>query len=83
MPSACQTALGSINETLAKVKAGRASCEKLVTKLCKDLPPDTKLCGMVKERTPSFPSERCDQMLQNYDKVVEKGLGFLMKAWTP
>jgi hypothetical protein len=25
---------------------------------------------MVKERTPSFPRERCDQMLTNYDKVI-------------
>jgi hypothetical protein len=25
---------------------------------------------MVKERTPSFPHERCDQMLQSYDKVI-------------
>ena len=70
LPSACQTALGSITETLAKVKAARASCDKLVTKICKDLPPESKICGMVKERTPSFPTERCEQMLQNYDKVI-------------
>lgn len=70
VPSTCETALGAVPETLAKVKAARASCDKLVTRLCKDLPPDSKTCGMVKERTPSFPSERCDQMLLNYDKVI-------------
>jgi hypothetical protein len=57
-------------ETLAKIKAARASCDKLVTKLCADLPPGSKTCAMVKERTPSFPSERCDQMLSSYDKVI-------------
>ena len=66
----CEAALGSVPETLAKVKAARASCDKLVTRLCKDLPPGSKTCAMVKERTPSFPSERCDQMLQSYDKVL-------------
>jgi hypothetical protein len=25
---------------------------------------------MVKERTPSFPSERCTEMLEHYDEVI-------------
>jgi hypothetical protein len=70
VPSTCEAALGAMPETLAKVKAGRASCEKLVTKLCADLTPGSKTCDMVKERTPSFPRERCDAMLQSYDKVI-------------
>jgi hypothetical protein len=41
-----------------------------VSKLCADLSPGSKTCDMVKERTPSFPHERCDQMLQSYDKVI-------------
>jgi hypothetical protein len=68
--STCEVALGAVPETLAKVKLARASCEKLVTKLCQDLPQGSKTCDMVKERTPSFPRERCDQMLQQYDKVI-------------
>ncbi len=70
VPSTCESALGTVPETLAKVKAGRASCDKLVTKICADLSPGSKTCDMVKQRTPSFPTERCDQMLKSYDKVI-------------
>jgi len=70
LPSTCEVALGTLPATLSKLKAARASCDKLVTKLCADLPPGSKTCDMVKERTPSFPRERCDQMLQSYDKVI-------------
>jgi len=70
LSSTCEVALGTMPETLAKLKAARASCDKLVTKLCADLPPGSKACDLVKERTPSFPSERCDQMLGSYDKVI-------------
>ena len=70
LPSTCEVALGTVTETLAKVKAGRASCDKLVSKICQDLSPGSKTCDMVKERTQSFPRERCDQMLQSYDKVI-------------
>jgi len=69
-PSTCEAALASMPETLAKIKAGRATCDKLVSKLCAELPPGSKTCDMVKERTPSFPRERCEQMLANYDKVI-------------
>jgi hypothetical protein len=68
--STCEAALATVPATLAKVKAARAPCDKLVGKLCADLPPGSKTCDMVKERTPSFPRERCDQMLQSYDKVI-------------
>ncbi|MES1176638.1 MAG: hypothetical protein ABUL62_20110 [Myxococcales bacterium] len=67
---ACETAIGTLPETLSKIKAARATCDKLVDKLCAELPPGSKTCTMVKERTPSFPAERCDQMMQNYDKVI-------------
>ncbi|MEI9941821.1 MAG: hypothetical protein WDO69_31795 [Pseudomonadota bacterium] len=70
LSSTCEVALGTMPETLAKLKAARASCDKLVGKLCADLPPGSKACDLVKERTPSFPSERCDQMLGSYDKVI-------------
>jgi hypothetical protein len=70
LPSTCDAALAALPETLAKIKAGRASCDKLVAKLCADLPPGSKTCDMVKDRTPSFPRERCDEMLGSYDKVI-------------
>jgi hypothetical protein len=68
--STCQVALQALPATLAKLKAGRASCEKLVGKLCTDLPAGSQTCDMVKDRTPSFPAARCDEMLKNYDKVI-------------
>jgi len=70
LPSTCEVALVTMPETQAMLKAARASCDKLVGKLCADLPAGSKACDLVKERTPSFPSERCDQMLSSYDKVI-------------
>jgi len=68
--AACESALSTLPATLAKIKAERVTCDKLVEKLCAELPPGSKTCAMVKERTPSFPAERCEQMTKNYDKVV-------------
>ena len=67
---ACESALSTLPETLSKIKAERVTCDKLVVKLCADLSPGSKTCEMVKERTPSFPAERCDQMTKNYGKVI-------------
>lgn len=69
-PPTCEVALAGVPATLAKVKAGRASCESLTAKLCKDLPPGSPACKIVQERTPSFPAARCDEMLQHYDDVI-------------
>lgn len=69
-PSTCEAALGSMPATLAKIKAARVPCETLVSKLCTDLPPGSKTCEMVKERTPSFPGDRCREMLTTYDSVL-------------
>jgi hypothetical protein len=72
MPSTCQAGLEAMPATLARLKAARASCDSLVSKLCADLAPGSSTCEMVKERTPSFPAKRCDEMLKNYDKVIEE-----------
>ena len=69
-PSACEAALAAVPATLTKLKAARASCDKLVSKLCADLPPGAQACALVKEKTPSFPAQRCDEMLQHYDEVI-------------
>lgn len=69
-PSTCEAALEAMPATLAKIKAGRVPCDTLVGKLCTDLPPGSATCQMVKERTPSFPSERCREMLGTYDTVL-------------
>ena len=69
-PTMCEVALAGVPATLAKVKASRASCDTLISRLCKDLPPGSAACTMVKERTPSFPPARCDEMLAHYDEVL-------------
>jgi hypothetical protein len=71
-PATCEMALAGVPATLAKVKAGRASCDSLTAKLCKDLPPNSAACTIVKERTPSFPAGRCDEMLAHYDEVIQE-----------
>lgn len=71
-PSTCEAALVSLPATLTKIKAARASCDKLVGKLCADLPPGSQTCTMVKERTPSFPPQRCDEMMKHYDEVIDE-----------
>ncbi len=68
--SGCEAAMAAMPATLAKLKAARASCETLVSKLCKDLPQGSQACDMVKERTPSFPTQRCEEMLKRYDEVI-------------
>ncbi len=69
-PSTCEVALAAVPATLAKVKAARVQCDTLVSKLCGDLPPGSQTCNMVRERTPSFPTERCTEMLAHYGDVV-------------
>ena len=69
-PTTCEVALEAVPATLAKVKLERASCDTLTGKLCKDLPPGSQTCGMIKERTPLFPPEKCKEMLKNYDQVL-------------
>lgn len=71
-PATCEVALSSVPATLAKIKAGRASCDSLTAKLCKDLPPNSTACNIVKERTPSFPAARCDEMMAHYDEVIQE-----------
>jgi hypothetical protein len=71
-PALCDAALLNVPATLAKVKAGRASCDALTAKLCKDLPPNSAACAIVKERTPSFPSARCDEMMAHYEEVIQE-----------
>jgi hypothetical protein len=66
----CEMALETVPAALAKVKAERKPCDTLTEKLCKDTPPQSKGCALVKEKTPMFPVERCKEMLENYDQVL-------------
>ena len=65
LPSTCEVALGTMPETLTKLKAARASCDKLMSKLCADLPPNSNACNIAKDRTPTFPTERAPPWLHS------------------
>ena len=67
---ACQLAIAQVSTTLAKVKNARSVCGELVAKLCADIGQETDSCKLVKEKTPNFPTEQCQQMMGNYDEVV-------------
>ena len=41
-------------------------------KACKDIGEDTETCKMVRSRVGKFPVQRCKQMLEGYDKVLEE-----------
>jgi hypothetical protein len=69
-PSTCEAALAAVPATLAKVKAARAQCDTLVGRLCGDLPKGSHTCDMVRERTQSFPPERCGEMIAHYGEVI-------------
>jgi protein-disulfide isomerase len=68
--SACTTAKADLESTVAKLKTARASCDTLIEKLCADLGDKTQTCAMVREKTPSFPADRCNEMLGNYDAAL-------------
>ncbi len=68
--TACEAARSEVPATLAKIQTARSACDELVGKLCADLGQDSESCRMVKERTPSFPTTQCRQMLEDYDEVV-------------
>jgi protein-disulfide isomerase len=68
--SACSAAKLDLDATVTKLKAARVSCDRLVEKLCADLGDKSQTCGMVREKVPGFPAERCKQMLDGYDGVI-------------
>jgi protein-disulfide isomerase len=68
--AACVAARAEIDQTVTKLKAARSSCDTLVQKICADLGEKTETCAMVREKTPSFPPERCKEMLGQFDEVI-------------
>jgi len=71
MPAgACHAALAEVPATLTRLAQAATSCDQLVAKLCADVGEGTETCKMVTTRTKTFPPERCDEMLENYDIVI-------------
>ncbi|TPV96976.1 MAG: hypothetical protein B7733_02090 [Myxococcales bacterium FL481] len=70
-PAACAAGLGNMEHSKAAIEKLGATCKELVAKLCSDLGDDTKTCGLVREQTPNFPPDRCQEMLAQYDTVLD------------
>ena len=66
----CQSALGEVDATLARLKQARGICDKLIEKACNDIGKDSETCKMVRERTGQFPASRCRELLDKYDDVL-------------
>ena len=81
-PAACEAALEGVTDTLAKIAASREPCNQVTQKLCAEFGADTPICGMVQEKTPMFPPERCEEMLSSYDLVVQE-LRMLQRGGLP
>ena len=69
-PSACRAAMADFASVETQMQAERKICTDLVDRLCKDLGPNTESCGMVRDQTPVFPREQCEQLTQNYEEVL-------------
>ncbi|HTV24693.1 MAG TPA: thioredoxin domain-containing protein [Polyangiaceae bacterium] len=69
--SACQAAIKEFAQIEKQIDADRKVCTDLMERLCKDIGPDTDSCKMVREQTPKFPREQCQELLtSNYDQVL-------------
>jgi protein-disulfide isomerase len=68
--SACVAALQDFAQLEGQMATERKVCNDLMERLCKDLGPDTSTCAMVREETPQFPREQCEELTQNYEQVL-------------
>lgn len=69
-PEACQAGLGNVAFSKTKLADARKVCDQLVEKACGDIGKDSQTCEMVRTQTKSFPPERCQAMMSNYDQVL-------------
>ena len=68
--SACQAAIKEFAQVEKQIDTDRKVCTDLMERLCKDIGPDTDSCRMVRDQTPKFPREQCQELTTNYDQVL-------------
>lgn len=68
--SACAQAQKSVLTKVETLKAERAQCGELTSKLCADLGPEGKGCELVKAKEPTFSLEDCQDMTSKYQGVL-------------
>jgi protein-disulfide isomerase len=67
---ACTAAVKDIANIGQRIDAERKVCSDLMERLCTDIGPATDTCKMVREQTPEFPKERCEELTREYAQVV-------------
>jgi protein-disulfide isomerase len=69
-PSACQAAVKEFAQVEKQIDGERKVCTDIVDRLCKDLGATSDSCQMVRDETPQFPREQCEEIGNNYDQVL-------------
>lgn len=69
-PAACEAGIKDLEFSKGKLSELRKVCDKLISKLCTDLGPETKTCEMVRSQTAMFTPERCEAMMKQYPAVI-------------
>jgi protein-disulfide isomerase len=67
---ACEVALTDVDSSLARVRALRADCETLTTKICAELGDTSPVCEEVKRDLPEVPVGQCRMLLNHYPQLV-------------
>jgi protein-disulfide isomerase len=67
---ACTAAVKDFAQVGQRIDADRKVCSDLVERLCTDLGPTTDTCKMVREQTPAFPKQRCEDLTSEYAQVL-------------
>jgi protein-disulfide isomerase len=70
--SACKAAIQDFAHVETQIVAERKSCTELMERLCTDLGPTTDTCQLVKDQTPQFPREQCEQLTTDYANVLQE-----------
>jgi len=53
-----------------QIDVERKVCTDLMERLCTDLGPTTDTCQLVRDQTPQFPKEQCQQLTTDYPQVL-------------
>lgn len=69
---ACQEAVKEFAQVEKQIDSDRKVCTELTERLCKDVGADTDSCRMVREQTPQFPTEQCQEISSNYAQVLDE-----------
>ncbi len=69
-PAACKAASKDASYALQKLAEQRKICDRLTSRLCKDIGENSATCKMVMTQTKTFPPDRCATMIEHYDDVL-------------